>query len=352
MAGVNKALIRTGLEALYLTGSHLTLRPFFGGVGAIFMLHHVRPREGGGFRPNRRLEVTPGFLERTIRWLRRSGVDLISLDEMRRRLEQRIFWRKFVCFTFDDGYRDNLRHAYPVLKRHTVPFALYIPTSFPDRLGELWWLALEAAIAGHDRISMVIHNEDHRFSCRTRREKYETFDAIYWWLRGRSTERELREAIHDLGRRYSVDMAAFCRDLCMDWDELAVFARDPLVTIGAHTVNHVMLRKVPETDARSEMKMGAAVIEAALGIRPRHFAYPVGDASSAGPREFALAQELGFETAVTARPGVLFPEHRDHLTALPRISVNGEFQRLRYLRVLLSGSATAFHNVFRRVDAA
>jgi peptidoglycan/xylan/chitin deacetylase (PgdA/CDA1 family) len=98
--------------------------------------------------------------------------------------------------------------------------------------------------------------------------------------------------------------------------------------------------------------MSAAVIESALGRRPRHLAYPVGDASSAGAREFRLAQETGFATAVTTRPGVLFPEHRHHMTALPRIALNGEFQRLRYVQVLLSGTATALHNRFRRVNAA
>jgi peptidoglycan/xylan/chitin deacetylase (PgdA/CDA1 family) len=98
--------------------------------------------------------------------------------------------------------------------------------------------------------------------------------------------------------------------------------------------------------------MSAAVIEAALGVRPHHFSYPVGDATAAGPREFGMAARLGFKTGVTTRPGVLFPEHRQHLTALPRISVNGQFQRLRYLQVLLSGAATALWSGFRRVDAA
>ena len=139
----------------------------------------------------------------------------------------------------------------------------------------------------------------------------------------------------------------------MDWQEIVDLAADPLVTIGAHTVNHKMLKKMADEAAvRAEMEMSRAVLEAALGKRPEHLAYPVGDPTSAGPREFRIAAELGFKTAVTTRPGVLFKAHRDHLTALPRISVNGDFQQQRYLKVLMSGAATAMWNGFRRVNAA
>jgi peptidoglycan/xylan/chitin deacetylase (PgdA/CDA1 family) len=154
--GLKKTIIRSGLETLYFSGAHLILRPFVAGNGAILTLHHVRPPRLDRFQPNRLLEVTPGFLDDVVRYLRRCRLDLVSLDEMHRRLTVRDFKRRSVCLTIDDGYRDTLQWAYPILKRHQAPFAVYIPTSFPDRLGELWWLAIEAVIARNERVSLLI----------------------------------------------------------------------------------------------------------------------------------------------------------------------------------------------------
>jgi peptidoglycan/xylan/chitin deacetylase (PgdA/CDA1 family) len=340
------------MESLYFTGAYAALKPFVSGVGAILTLHHVRPARPGRFQPNRILEITPHFLKRVLHYLRRSGADFVSLDEMHRRLSEGDYSRRFVCMTFDDGYRDIVEHAYPILKAEGVPFGVYVPTSFPDRIGELWWLVLEAVIARNDRIRLMIGAEDRSFDCATVADKRTLYDELYWWLRARPTEKELRNAVRNLAACYQVDIAAFCDELCMTWQEIAELAADPLVTIGAHTVNHPMLAKLERDAVRSEMDLGRSVIEAALGLRSEHMSYPVGDRTSAGTREFMIAAELGFKTGVTTRPGVLFPEHRGHLLALPRISLNGEFQRLRYARVLLSGSATAMWNGFRRLDAA
>ncbi|MBI3436452.1 MAG: polysaccharide deacetylase family protein [Proteobacteria bacterium] len=352
MARYKIAAMRAGFEALYFSGAHMWLRPFSGGCGGILMLHHVRPPRLERFQPNRLLEVTPAFFEDVIRRIRRSNIEIVSMDEVHRRLTTGDAKRRFVAITFDDGYRDNRTWAYPILKKYNVPFTLYVPTSFPDRIGELWWIALEHVIAKSDRIGLAIDGQDRWFDCSTISAKYATFDYLYRWLRELPSEQQLRAAVRDLASRYGVVIEALCEDLCMTWEEIAEIADDPLVTIGAHTVNHFILHKASEKLARAEMQMGRAVIEAALGVRAEHFAYPVGDRSAAGPREFAIARELGYKTAVTTRPGMLFAEHRECLTALPRLSLNGEYQRMRYARVLLSGAATGVWNRFRRVDAA
>ena len=296
--------------------------------------------------------MTPDFLKDAIVSLREADIDIVSLDEVHRRLTAGDFKRRFAAITFDDGYRDNKTFAQPILKAYDVPYAIYIPTSFPDRLGELWWLALEAVLDRADHIALDVAGKLTRFDCSNPERKRQSYDTIYWWLRSLDDEDDLRRIVRELSARHGIDLKTFCEQQCMTWSELSELAADPLVTIGAHTVNHIMLKKASENVVRAEMRMSAAVIEAALRTRPAHFSYPIGDPTSAGPREFRIAAELGFKTAVTTRPGVLFPEHRAHMTALPRISLNGDFQSLRYMRALMSGVPTALWNGFRRVDAA
>jgi peptidoglycan/xylan/chitin deacetylase (PgdA/CDA1 family) len=352
MSNLRNTVFRAGLESLYFSGVHRVLSPIYGGVGLIFTLHHVRPARKDRFQPNRLLEITPQFLEGTIKRLRRRGVDLVSMNGLHRRLTEQDFSRRFAAFTFDDGYRDNLEFALPILEKHEVPFAQYIATSFPDRFGELWWVALERVVAKVERIVIEIGGNEHFFHCERAEQKRDAFEQIYGWLRSLKDENQLRAVVRDLCLRYGVDAMLPCKELCMTWPEIGEMAKSKLATIGAHTVNHVMLKKWPREKAAEEMKRSREVIELSLGKPCEHFAYPVGDPTSAGPREFELATEAGFKTAVTTRPGVLFPEHREHLMALPRVSLNGNFQALRFVDVFLSGAPFALWNRFRRVNAA
>jgi peptidoglycan/xylan/chitin deacetylase (PgdA/CDA1 family) len=85
------------------------------------------------------------------------------MDEVCRRAVTLAAPRRFVCLTFDGAYKDLMTSAYPVLSRHRVPFTVYVPTAFPDGLGEAWWLALEAVIARENRISLVMDRKERRF---------------------------------------------------------------------------------------------------------------------------------------------------------------------------------------------
>ena len=97
-------------------------------------------------RPNRGLEVAPEFLEAMLDQVEEEGLDVVTLDEAARRLREDDE-RRFVCFTFDQAYRDTLRHAYPLFQQRSLPLTLYVATDYASGWGELWWLALEEVIA-------------------------------------------------------------------------------------------------------------------------------------------------------------------------------------------------------------
>ena len=344
-------VIRAGLGALYFSGAHVLLRPIFSGVGTIFTLHHVRPPREFEFQPNHHLEVAPEFLRVTLAHLRSRDVDIITMDEMHQRMTERNHSRRFACFCFDDGYRDNWTFALPVMRDFDAPLTVYAASDFAEGCGRLWWIALEMVIAKASSIEVTIAGAATHLDTGTASAKQAAFDRLHDWLRG-LTEAELRREMSALCARHGVDEAAICPDLCMSWDELKTFAEEPLVTIGAHSITHCNLARQSEEGARHEMTVSRARIESALQREVAHFAYPYGDKFAAATREFTLARAAGYKTAVTTRPGMLYPENADHLTALPRISLNGNYQDARILPVLTSGAATAMWNGFRRIDAA
>lgn len=351
MKQLRQAIIRAGLETLSLSGAHRMFRPVFAGVGTLFMLHHVRPHRADAFQPNRHLEITPEFLRDTLTHVCSLNIDIISMDEMHRRMTERAFDRRFACFTFDDGYRDNRDFALPVMRDFGAPFTVYATSEFASHTGRLWWVALERLVAKATRIDVEIAGEDLHLDCGTTSAKQSAFGALQGRLQGMEAG-ECNRIVSDLCQRHGVDDAAISAELCMSWDELAHFSKDPLVTIGAHTLSHCNLAKASPDDALREMAGSRSNIQAQLGLPADHFAYPYGDRSAATAREFDLARQIGFRTAVTTRPGMLFSENADHPMALPRLSLNGNYQQKRLLPVLTSGAATAMWNGFRRVDAA
>jgi peptidoglycan/xylan/chitin deacetylase (PgdA/CDA1 family) len=352
MKQLRNNVIRAGLGALYLTGAHYLLRPIFSGVGAIFMLHHVRPRRDAEFQPNHHLEVTPEFLRAMLAHLRSRGIEIITMDEVHQRLVERNFSRRFACFTLDDGYRDNRDFALPVMREFEAPLTVYVASDFAQGTGKLWWIALELVIAKASSIEAMIGGVATRLDTSTPAAKQAAFDRLHDWLRGLPAEHDIHREIGALCARHGVDETEICRELCMSWDELKPFADDPLLTIGAHTITHCNLARQTEAIASHEMAISRARIESALQRPVVHLAYPYGDRVAAGAREFALAHAAGFKTAVTTRPGMIFPESAEHLTALPRVSLNGNYQDTRIFPVLTSGAATAMWNGFRRIDAA
>jgi len=343
---LKRHLIAAGFALFRASGLHRLARGGLSGRGVILTLHRVRPADAKPFAPNALLEITPEFLDAALTLLHARGLEIVTLDEAIRRLTTGEGAR-FAVLTFDDGFRDLATHALPVLQRHRAPFITYIAPGLASRTARLWWVELEEAIRRLDRIELPTLD----LPATNAREKTAAFEKIYWVLRAQG-EQALLDGVAILRDRAGVDPVALVKNLCLDWEGLQTLASSDLASFGAHSVTHPRLRQLPDHQARAEMADSRRALEAFFGRPCPHFAYPVGDKTSAGPREFGLAAELGFASAVTTRPGMIFPEHAAHLFALPRVSINGLWQNLDFFDILLSGAPFALWNRGRRVNVA
>ena len=335
MTALKKSLIGAGLTGFRLTGLHHAVAPLTRGRGAILAFHHVRPSQPRPFAPNLGLEITPDYLDAVLGHLRRRGIRIVPLDEIPSRLASP-GPERVAALTFDDGYRDTLDHALPVLERHAAPFTVFVTTGFAERTAPLWWLDLEAAIARAEHLDLTLDGRVRSMPARSLGAKGRAFATLAGRLR-RSPPAEVAAVLDALGCDPAQALARVDR-LCLDWDGIAQLAAHPLATVGCHTLTHPSLAALDDGDMRHEIARARDIIAERLGRPVRHLAYPYGGVGAAGSREFAAAARLGFMTGVTTRPGVLRRRHLAEATALPRVSVNGLWPRLEMLDVLLSGA--------------
>lgn len=325
------------------TGAAALAEPFLAGAGGILMLHRVTAADVSPLGINRHLAVTPRFLDRLLGDMKRRGMALVSMDELVEGLAAGRTRRAF-AITADDGWLDNLTEALPVFEAHEAPFTVYVAPGLTAGDVEPWWEVVEAFVAARDVVRFPAPEGEVEFSCPDTAGKRAAVARLFFHLANEVAEQDQQRFLRALGALPAVAPRRF-----MSWDEIRRLATHPLATIGAHTVHHYNLKRLGRADALAQMRDSATLISHETGTRPRHFAYPYGYAAAVGAREVGLAREAGFASAVTTRHGVLHSAHASHLHALPRISVNGNFQRLSYMRPLLSGLVTPLANRGRRL---
>ncbi|SMH44788.1 polysaccharide deacetylase family protein [Mesorhizobium australicum] len=317
---------------------------FTAGSGAILMLHRVTRDPALPSGINRHLAITPEFLDAVLCEMKTLGFRFVSMDEVPDLLTAPAGSERFIAITADDGYRDNVTCALPVLEKHGAPMTIYVAPALIEGTIDLWWDVLEEIVYRSDRLYIDTAKGRMAVDASTPVEKVRANVAIHDYLTTELPEEEQRRVIRALAAASGVDHARPSRETLMTWDEVRRASRHPLLTIGAHTLHHFNLKRLSEEQVRREMSDGVKYLEIELGQTPRHLAYPYGYETAVGAREARIAAELGFATAVTTRHGVLYPAHAGHLHALPRISINGRYQQVGHIKTMVNGVTTPLAN--------
>lgn len=279
----------------------------------IIMFHSINEDAKVGSR----LVKKPGFeMSKTgfvtlIERLIAQGYSFISMEELYDRIvrnNSEAYTRPFAVFTFDDGYSDIFNCAFPMLQRYQIPFTLYLTTGYPDKAIIHLSEAVEEIVRNQQVVYIQNEQETLSFDTSSLERKQQSFSQIekYLWTQF--------STIEDMAAALGINMANY-EQYGLSWEQLALMSKNPLCTIGAHTITHPNLTKLSIDKLREELIEPKKRIEHQLGIEVRHFAYPFGKFSSLVREE---AVEAGYKTIVTTQSGYLDMNAID-LFSLPRI---------------------------------
>ena len=324
MIAVSTALLAANTLALPLARAADRM---LGPRGCLFTFHRAAPPAQWEKLPNRDFYVDIEFLDRFLTHLATQEWEVVTIGEALRRSGSADDASRYVNFSIDDCYRDSYELVAPVFRRHNVPLTLFVTTGIPDGTMPLWSIGLEDALAERD--SVVLDGRTVKLGRpHGRRTAYQRISS--WWDGA------------DAARHY----AAFCaaNDIDVDamhwkhaisWDMLEKLAKDPLIEIGAHTINHARISSLAPEAALAEIEGSRMRLNERLGINVQHFAFPYGRSGDCGPRDFAFARRAGFLSAATTRKG-LVRGGQDRFS-LPRNTINGGHRSIGAMEMHLMG---------------
>ncbi len=322
-------------QLIHLLSKLSFVQQYFSGAITLFMLHRVDYLEEHKLFSNEMLKVSPQFLDDFIINLKSNGYDFITLDDVYKILLEGKKVKKKIVLTLDDGYKDNYEIAYPIFKKHNIPFTIYLTTSFPEKTAILWWYILEDLIVGKDIIEL---SDGRVFECRTKEKKEELFFKLRAIILTLKKEIFL-DSLEKLFSHYAIDWVAKTEELCLNWDEIIELSKDDLCMIAGHTKNHLAFNQLSEDEIIDEIMDANKMIEEKTGKKIEHIAYPFGRRHEVNQREFTIVKKLAFKTATTIRRGPIYREHKNHLMCLPRIMLTENFDmrsigRIRRQRIV------------------
>lgn len=322
-----KALICRGLMS---SGLGARLARAYCGPGVIFMFHEMRADPKASFH----IGTAPETLDFALRRIAREGRDIVDLDEALARLKAPNP-SPFAVVTFDDGYRDNLQLALPILERHGAPATIYVPTQMLDRSINAWWLGLRTLFLERDDVEIAPMAKRYRLvDFAARKAGFEEVMAWIW------ADFRRADCMAEVFAGAGLDLVDLVDRHALSEHELKHLAAHPLITIGGHTASHRALATLSHKVQYEELSSNKAFLEGLTDQEVAHLAYPYGRPAIQGTAEASVAREVGFRTAVTTDPGHLFSDHGADPFLLPR--ENGESDGWSRLRIEM-GLCGLFH---------
>jgi peptidoglycan/xylan/chitin deacetylase (PgdA/CDA1 family) len=321
-------------------GIHRRALAALGGSAAVVLTYHrvLPPERAAALEVEAGMTVSPATFRRHCGWLR-DAMQVLPLGEVVRRLEAGLPLPEAACaLSFDDGWRDNAEHAWPILREAGLPAAVFLVTGRVGTQGAFWPDEVCRRLAPLGR-------EERRAAAQAARLPGDGRPQSVLAILKRLPEAE-RDAALDRLRAATPEPPAGEREL-LDWDEVQRMAAGG-VAFESHGHEHRLLTRVAPDAARADLSRARAVLaERGLG-GDALLAYPGGDHDA---RVRGVAAACGHRAAFTTGPGLA--RAGDPLHALARIGVHEDVSASRAeLRRRLARAASGRHGAAPAASAS
>lgn len=230
--------------------------------------------------------------------------NVIGLEELIYKKNNNELEQNSVVITFDDGYRDNYTTAYPILKKHKLPATFFISSAYIENQNEFWpdkliRLLLNKYDLPKKELDIKSIGKSWNINSQTftRKMRFDFFMEV-WYSLLQIDANAREEALIKIEAWAEHDSDIKLDTLPMNKDELVDLAKQPLISIGGHTSNHVALSFLDVNSQRQEIESNKLWLENVLGKPISGFAYPNGSYNS---NTISLMKEVGYDYACTTK---------------------------------------------------
>lgn len=309
----------------------------------VLLYHGVSPQIPEGIFNYRKKFISPESFRRQLIWLK-GNMRILPLEQLIERWKlQKGLPEKSCAITFDDGYENLHRYAFPILRELAVPATVFATTEFVDQKIPLWVDMLEYAIgnAAKNSIAIKFNGQETVFSLRTKKERHSADSVIREYLKKcpqKEFIRVLEEIIKTTGKDLRVDLEKSPYG-ALKWEQIREMKKYH-IGFGPHSLTHPIFSSIENSRAFREIfqsrKRMTEMINDPLDI----FAYPNGQARDFNQNHESMLKDLGFRAALTTIPGVITPSTNPY--QIPRFTLDGA-DDLALFRLTLSGAKNFLH---------
>jgi peptidoglycan/xylan/chitin deacetylase (PgdA/CDA1 family) len=312
------------LDGIGIDDAYAFSKKMFAPQISIFAYHRVGPQLHDWLYRS----VNEYVFEKQIQWLK-STHTIISLEELADLIRENTQPAGNVAvITFDDGYKDNYRYAFPILKKYRVPATIFLTTGCIDQRRLLWGDALDYIVLTTDA-DRIEHEQLGTIPIKTRKQKSSALFEIKQNIMKKIPNSQKLRLLEDLECDLGVEIPEHSGDdIMLSWDEVRRMREEGML-FGAHTVTHPILSNTTFKEAQFEIEGSKHRIEEELGERISTFAYPNGKPADINADTINLLKQNNFTCAVTTLPTKI--TSGSDLLGLGRITTTDNYSLFKFL---------------------